>query len=155
MAQAPTTRAIVAGVDGSPESLAAAVWAARAAALRGLPLRLVHAWLWEPLDVPLEQDRETEARRAQGVLDEAEAEVCRLHPGVPVTSRLVSDTPVSALLEAGGEAEMLVIGSSGRGALLGFLLGSHGQRVIAASTRPVVAVRARRDDGAEPVSYTH
>ncbi|MEU3448391.1 universal stress protein [Streptomyces thermolilacinus] len=140
------TRAITAGVDGSPESLAAAGWAAREAALRGLPLRLVHAWLWQPLDVPIAQDREAEARRAQAVLDEAEAEVRRLHPDVQVTTRLVSDTPVPALLEAAGSAEMLVLGSRGHGAVLGFLLGSYGQQVIAAATRPVVAVRARRDD---------
>ncbi|MEU2185157.1 universal stress protein [Streptomyces thermolilacinus] len=140
------TRAITAGVDGSPESLAAAGWAAREAALRGLPLRLVHAWLWQPLDVPIAQDREVEARRAQAVLDEAEAEVRRLHPDVLVTTRLVSDTPVPALLGAAESAEMLVLGSRGHGAILGFLLGSYGQQVIAASARPVVAVRARRDD---------
>lgn len=148
MTQGPTTRAITAGVDGSPESLAAAAWAAREAALRGLPLRLVHAWLWQPLDVPVEQEREAEARRARKVLDEAEAEVRRLHPDVPVTSHLVADTPVPALVEAGGSAEMLVVGARGRGALLGFLLGSYGQQVIAASARPVVAVRVPREDGA-------
>ncbi|MCQ0021627.1 universal stress protein [Streptomyces somaliensis DSM 40738] len=148
MAQGPTTRAITVGVDGSPESLAAAAWAAREAALRGLPLRLVHAWLWQPLDIPVEQEREAEARRAQGVLDGAEAQVRRLHPDVPVVSRLVADTPVPALVEAGGTSEMLVVGSRGRGALLGFLLGSYGQQVIATATCPVVAVRAPREDGA-------
>ncbi|CAL9280517.1 Universal stress protein [Streptomyces sp. SudanB25_2051] len=150
MAHAPMTRAITAGVDGSPESLAAAAWAAREAALRGLPLQLVHAWLWQPLDVPVAQDRQAEAGRAQAVLDEAEAQVRRQHPDVLVTTRLVSDTPVPALLEAAGSAEMLVLGSRGHGALLGFLLGSYGQQVIAASPRPVVAVRARREDAAGP-----
>ncbi|URN18347.1 MULTISPECIES: universal stress protein [Streptomyces] len=148
MAQAPTTRVITAGVDGSPESLAAAVWAAREAELRGLPLHLLHAWRWQPLDVPLEQEREREERRAQEVLDEAEAKVRGLHPRVRVTSRLVPDTPVPALVEAGGTAEMLVVGSRGRGALLGFLLGSYGQQVIATAACPVVAVRAPRDGGA-------
>ncbi len=150
MAHAPMTRAITAGVDGSPESLAAASWAAREAALRGLPLRLVHAWLWQPLDVPLVQDREAEARRAQAVLDEAEAEVRRLHPDVLVTTGILSDTPVPALLEAAEQAEMLVLGSRGHGAVLGFLLGSYGQQVIAASKRPVVSVRARREEEPGP-----
>ncbi|WP_149181948.1 universal stress protein [Streptomyces sp. TRM49041] len=145
MAHAPTTRTIAAGVDGSPESLAAADWAAREAGLRTLPLRLVHAWLWQPLDVPLAQDREAEERRAQGVLDEAVAELRSRHPEVEVTAEVVSDTPVPALLAAADGAEMLVIGSRGHGALVGFLLGSYGQQVIAAATRPVVSVRAPQE----------
>ncbi|MCT9080173.1 universal stress protein, partial [Streptomyces fulvoviolaceus] len=39
---------VIAGVDGSAESLAAAEWAAREAARRDRPLRLVHAWNWHP-----------------------------------------------------------------------------------------------------------
>ncbi|MFG3496526.1 universal stress protein [Streptomyces sp. NPDC047928] len=138
------TRRIAVGVDGSPESLAAAGWAAAEASRRGLALRLVHAWLWQPLDVPLAQDRETQARRAQGVLDEATAEVSGRFPALTVSSDVVSDTPVPALLAAAKDAEMLVLGSRGHGALVGFLLGSYGQQVIAATERPVVAVRAER-----------
>ncbi|WP_437097587.1 universal stress protein, partial [Streptomyces longwoodensis] len=44
---------VVAGLDGSPESRAAAEWAAREARLRGLPLKIVH--VWEPLPEPLAQ----------------------------------------------------------------------------------------------------
>ena len=135
-------RAIVAGVDGSAESLAAADWAGGEAERRGLPLRLVHAWLWQPVDVPLVQDRESQARSAEAVLHEAATRVSARHPELPVTSQTVADTPVPALLDAAAEAEMLVVGSRGHGALVGFLLGSYGQQVIAAATRPVVAVRA-------------
>ncbi|MFF7814063.1 universal stress protein [Streptomyces roseolus] len=141
---------IVAGVDGSPESLAAAEWAAREAGQRGVALRLVHAWRWEPLDLPLVQDEGAQARAAEEVVRAAEREITERHPGLAVTAEVRTDTPVAALLAAQEDARMLVIGSRGHGAVAGFLLGSYGQQVIAAATRPVVAVRARDDRTAEP-----
>ncbi|MFE0698869.1 universal stress protein [Streptomyces sp. NPDC058872] len=146
------SREIVAGVDGSPESLAAADWAAREAEHRGLALRLVHAWRWEPLDLPLVQDPETQQRAARAVLHEAEATIAQRHPGLTLTAELLPDVPVAALLGIGERAEMLVIGSRGHGAVTGFLLGSYGQQIIAAASRPVVAVRSRDGEPAEPPS---
>ena len=136
------TRAITAGVDGSPESLAAADWAAAEASLRGLPLRIVHAWSWQPLDVPVVQDRETQSASAKAILRGVEAFVAGRYPDLTVTTQVVEDTAVSALLGEAERSEMLVIGSRGHGALLGFMLGSYGQQVIAATTRPIVSVRA-------------
>ncbi|GGR25769.1 universal stress protein [Streptomyces roseolus] len=141
---------IVAGVDGSPESLAAAEWAAREAGHRGVALRLVHAWCWEPLDLPLVQDKDVQEQAAEQVVRAAEREITGRHPGLAVTAEVLTDTPVAALLAAQEDAGMLVIGSRGHGAVAGFLLGSYGQQVIAAATRPVVAVRARDDRAAEP-----
>lgn len=140
------TRAITVGVDGSPESLGAADWAAREAMLRGIPLRIVHAWLWQPLDVPVVQDREAQAMSANGVLHEAETHVLGRYPGLSVTGEVVPDVPVSALLGETEKCDMLVIGSRGHGALIGFLLGSYGQQVIAAATKPVVSVRTRAEE---------
>ncbi|WP_282692375.1 universal stress protein [Streptomyces sp. CC208A] len=144
------SRGIVAGVDGSPESLAAAEWAAREAEHRAVPLRLVHAWRWEPLDLPLVQDRESQERVAEEVVHAAETEIAGRHPELKVTADVLPDTPVAALLDAQTGAGMLVIGSRGYGAVAGFLLGSYGQQIIAAATRPVVAVRAREEQAAEP-----
>lgn len=144
------SREIVAGVDGSPESLAAADWAAREALHRGLPLRLAHAWRWEPLDIPLVQDRAAQERAADEVLRAAEATIARRHPDVTLTAEVLRDTPVAALLGTEPRAEMLVIGSRGHGAVSGFLLGSYGQQIIAAAGRPVVAVRSRDGEPAEP-----
>lgn len=137
------TSAITVGVDGSAESLAAARWAAREAELRGMPLRIVHAWLWQPLDVPVVQDRETQAKSAHTVLREAETHVAGRHPALTVTAEVVQDTAVAALLREAEASEMLVLGSRGHGAFVGFLLGSYGQQVIAAAKRPVISVRAR------------
>ncbi|MFE0582237.1 universal stress protein [Streptomyces sp. NPDC058874] len=138
-------RTLVVGVDGSAESRAAADWAAREAVLRNLHVHVVHAWLWQPLAVPVVQDRATEARRAQEILEETEAELTRRHPGVALTAEVVPDVPVPALLRAAKGAEMLVLGSRGYGAVAGFLLGSYGQQLIAAAECPVVSVRAGRD----------
>jgi nucleotide-binding universal stress UspA family protein len=137
------SRAIAVGVDGSEESLAAADWAAREAALREVPLRIVHAWLWQPLDVPVVQDRQTQAEAADAVLREARTRVAAKYPDLALTSEVVQDTAVAALLAEAEESGMLVLGSRGHGALVGFLLGSYGQQVIAAATRPVVSVRSR------------
>lgn len=142
-------KAVVAGVDGSPESLAAADWAAREASLRGLPLRIVHAWLWQPLDTPLVQNRETEAQAARAVLREAEDQVAGRYPELPVSSRVLPETAVVALLAEAERSALLCLGTRGHGALLGFLLGSYGQQVIAGAKGPVVSVRAY--DGEYPV----
>ncbi|MEU0669208.1 universal stress protein [Streptomyces lavendulocolor] len=144
------TRAIVAGVDGSAESLAAVDWAAREAVARGVPLHVVHAWLWQPLDVPVVQDRETQAASADAVLREAVTRVAGRYPDLALTSEVVQDTPVAGLLREAERSRMLVLGSRGHGALMGFLLGSYGQQVIAASTRPVVSVRAREGREVRP-----
>ncbi|MGW2014818.1 universal stress protein [Streptomyces sp. NPDC001927] len=139
------SREIVAGVDGSPESLAAADWAAREAGRRGLALRLVYAWRTEPLSIPLAQDRARQDRMAEEVVRAAESTIGGRYPGLALTAAVLADTPVAALLGTEERAEMLVIGSRGHGAVVGFLLGSHGQQIIAAATRPVVAVRTRDD----------
>ncbi|THA81558.1 universal stress protein [Streptomyces sp. A0592] len=133
---------LVVGVDGSPQSRAAADWAAREAVRRDLPLHVVHAWLWQPLAGPVVQDRNTEARRADDLLKEVEGELTRRYPGLALTAEVLSDAPVPALLHAAKGAEILVLGSRGYGALVGFLLGSYGRQVIAAAECPVVSVRS-------------
>ncbi|MFF4426829.1 universal stress protein [Streptomyces sp. NPDC001549] len=136
-------RTLVVGVDGSPESRAAADWAAREAVRRDLHVHVVHAWLWQPLAVPVVQDRGTEARRAQEILEETETELVHRHPRLSLSAEVVPDVPVPALLRAAKDAEMLVLGTRGHSALAGFLLGSYGQQLIASAECPVVSVRAR------------
>ncbi|MFF8606879.1 universal stress protein [Streptomyces sp. NPDC015346] len=141
-------REIVAGVDGSPESLAAADWAAREARYRRLPLRLVHAWHGEPPALPPAQGRESLRHRADEVLREAASVLAERYPGLTLTGEVLTDAPVAALVSTEERAEMLVIGSRGYGAVAGFLLGSYGQQIIAAAGRPVVAVRSRSRNSA-------
>ncbi|MER0242137.1 universal stress protein [Streptomyces sp. HSW2009] len=136
------TRPITVGVDGSPESLAAADWAADEALRRGLPLRVVHAWHWEPMTAPVVDNQDEQVQWARTVVSDAERQLVERHPGLSVVAEVLSAEPVTALVEANESAELLVLGSRGHGALLGFLLGSHAQQVIARVSRPVVSVRA-------------
>ncbi|MEW2115710.1 universal stress protein [Streptomyces sp. NPDC005474] len=137
-------RTITVGLDGSPESRAAAEWAAREAKLRGLPLKIVQ--VWEPVPDPMAQapllGAETQQYWTERVPREA-AEGLRLrHPGVEVTTEQVSGHPGDTLAEAAKSAELLVLGSRGLGGLGGFMVGSVGLSAIAHAHRPIVVVRA-------------
>ncbi|MGW3509598.1 universal stress protein [Streptomyces sp. NPDC000994] len=143
------TRPITAGVDGSEESLAALAWAAREAERRGLPLRLVRAWRHEVHDAFDAGDRDTQRQWVRESVAGAARTVTECHPGLTVTADAVEDDTVPALLGAAAESEALVLGSRGRGALVGFLVGSVGQQVIAGTERPVVLVRTGDRPAAE------
>ncbi|MBB5938412.1 universal stress protein [Streptomyces zagrosensis] len=142
------TRPITVGVDGSPASEAAADWAAEEAVRRRLPLRVVHAWQWEPMTVPVVNDRDEQAQWAQSLVREAGQRLAVRHPGLEITAAVLSGEPTTALVRANEDAELLVLGSRGHGALVGFLIGSHAQQVISRVARPVVSVRAPEDQEA-------
>ncbi|MFK4104295.1 universal stress protein [Streptomyces sp. NPDC019531] len=142
---------ILVGLDGSPESRAAADWAAREARRRGLPLSLVTAWIWRPVDVPSAQESEAQKQWAQQLLNEARQDLVAKYPDLPVTVEHVSGLVTRALLERAKGAEMLVLGSRGHGAIAGFLLGSVGQHVLARVNVPVVLVRAQDRSAADDV----
>ncbi|MGW2745515.1 universal stress protein [Streptomyces sp. NPDC001450] len=152
-------RTITAGLDGSPESLTAAGWAAREALLRDAPLRLVHALGRQPYmyaapgaEPQPSLSPDAQSRWADRMLREAEATIARRHPGLRITVDPVTEEPVHALLGAAGEADLLVLGSRGLGGVAGFLVGSVAQAVVAGSRRPVVLVRGdlRPEDEHQP-----
>ncbi|MFJ7495857.1 universal stress protein [Streptomyces sp. NPDC097727] len=133
---------ITAGVDGSDESLAALAWAAREAVRRDAPLRVVHAWKHQPDTAPEVAGRDAQLTWVREGVERAVATVVERHPRLTVTTDVLEGPPAETLLAAAAEAEMLVLGSRGHGPVVGFLLGSVGQQVIAGATRPVVLVRA-------------
>ncbi|MFJ2302111.1 universal stress protein [Streptomyces sp. NPDC087787] len=144
-------RPVVAGLDGSRESLAAAHWAAREALRRGLPLRLVHAW--EGLPDAAGSAGLPEVRvpqfRARRMLRDTVAEVAASYPGLDLSSEQVRRQPGPALLDEAAHAELLVIGSQGLGAVGGFVLGSVAMATAVHAERPVVLVRAGETAGSE------
>ncbi|WP_369029824.1 MULTISPECIES: universal stress protein [Streptomyces] len=145
---------VVAGVDGSRESIAAADWAAREALLRGLPLRLVHAWEGLPeddgdADLPELRAPQYHARR---VLRAAVERLNDRYPGLYIAAEQVRRQPGPALLAEAEDAELLVIGSQGLGGVGGFLSGSVAGATMAHVDRPVVLVRAAETEADEHLS---
>ncbi|MGW3045556.1 universal stress protein [Kitasatospora sp. NPDC001159] len=133
---------ITVGLDGSPESLSAAHWAAREAQLRGLPLRLLHLWILPPMTAQRIPREDEQAIAAERLLQDAEADLRAKYPDVAITTQLLpTDTP-AALLPAASDAELLALGSQGLGTVRGYLLGSLALHTVARSERPVVLVRA-------------
>ncbi|MEV6408346.1 universal stress protein [Streptomyces bobili] len=133
---------ITVGLNGSPESLAAARWAADEADKRKLTLRLLHAWPLlspEPARGPSEVDQNYWAKR---FVHTARAELETLHPGLPVIGSLVADDARKALLHAPSESELIVLGSRGLDAVESYFLGDVSMPVVARAQRPVVLIRA-------------
>ncbi|MFF7645120.1 universal stress protein [Streptomyces canus] len=132
---------VIAGVDGSAESLAAAEWAAREAVRRQRSLLLVHAWSWHP-----RQDGEpaTAAQRlvARRALRQAGERIGRACPEIRFEEEQVEGPATAALLRAAEQADVLVLGSRGLSGFTGFLVGSVALGVVARAGRPVVLVRA-------------
>ncbi|WP_316519706.1 universal stress protein [Kitasatospora brasiliensis] len=138
------TGPVVVGFDGSPESLAAAAWAAREAQRRGLRLDVLQAW---PRPKHVAPGSEPGDRPALARLAEREGELRALAPELTIAAASVAGDPVEALEAAAREAAVLVLGSRGLGTLRGFLVGSVSQEVLRRAACPVVLVRA---DGTEP-----
>ncbi|MFJ4467440.1 universal stress protein [Streptomyces sp. NPDC089424] len=135
---------VTVGLDGSPESRAAAEWAAREAKLRELSVKLVH--VREPVPEPMAQapllGTETHWNWTEQIPRET-AEGLRLrHPGVQVSSEHLSGRPSDVLVQAARDTELLALGSRALSGLGGFLVGSVGQAVVALAEVPVVLVRA-------------
>ncbi|MFI9604093.1 universal stress protein [Streptomyces sp. NPDC004069] len=138
---------LVVGVDGSDPSLAAVDWAVAEAARFGLPLRLVYASLWERYEGAVPSGtvgRPSEQVMAEHIVGSAAERAQRHDPGVKVSTEILPQEAVSALLDEAANASLLVTGSRGRGQLKGLLLGSVGLAVAARAHCPVVVVRGDR-----------
>lgn len=126
---AAKSRLVVAGVDGSPAALRAVRLAAGEAVLRGLPLRLVHAFVWPKLHVNVAPPAGGPAgsglrNQADRLLDEAAAVAREMAPGLPVSTALVDGQAAAVLLREAIDAELVVLGDRGLGGFTGLLVGS-------------------------------
>ena len=141
------TAKVVVGVDGSPASDAALTWAADEALVRHAALEIVHAWTYPHVgDVAgmaaSFPDQDDFAATARFVLDAAVKTATRAH-GPCVTAKLVHGAPAKALVDAAAGADLLVVGSRGRGGFAGLLLGSVSQQCAHHAPCPVVVVPER------------
>lgn len=144
---------IVVAVDGSPASTVAAGWAAREAAMRNIPLTVMHAVstptaTFPPVPYPesLVMNLEDEGKKAIMHATKIAEEAMSADRAVPIGRKLVFAAPVPALLKMSHAAEMIVMGSSGRGLLARGLLGSVSSAVVRHANCPVAVIR----DGGMP-----
>lgn len=141
---APVSRRIVVGVDGSPLSTDALRWAMGQAEITGATVDAVLAWdvpasYGMPVVMVSDDDLADSAERA---LDATLGQVSAEHPQVPVARYVRHGHPASVLIEQAKGADLLVVGSHGHGGFIGALLGSVSQYCIHHATCPVVVVRA-------------
>ncbi|MEV4430396.1 universal stress protein [Streptomyces sp. R-07] len=134
---------VVVGVDGSPASYEALRWAVRHARLIGAAVDAVAAYElpgavgWSARATDATFDGEQAAR---SLADEIQAVLVRADD-VPVREHVVRGNPAEVLTEASAGAELLVVGSRGRGGFESLLLGSVGQQCALHAPCPVVIVR--------------
>ncbi|MCX0273180.1 universal stress protein [Nocardia zapadnayensis] len=113
------------------------------AARRKVGLVAVHAWSdTSGYDIPL---RHWDGARdpARALLAENLAGYVEKYPDVPVERIVTADRPVRSLLDASADAQLVVVGSHGRGGFTSMLLGSTSNALLHAVDIPIVIVRSR------------
>lgn len=136
------TAPVVVGIDGSPFSESATAIAFDEASRRGVELIAVHAcsdWTggqYLDIDVP------TVEQRGQEVLAERLAGWQEQYPDVAVHRVVVADQAADHLVEESKRAQLIVLGSHGRGGFAGMLLGSVSSAVVQSARVPVIVARA-------------
>jgi nucleotide-binding universal stress UspA family protein len=146
---------VVVGYDGSPQADLAVSWAAAEAALRGRALTIVHAILPSvaagSLGAGLAPSPELIGQLETNAHDQLEALATTLRPLDVLTSVTIGG-PSGVLLEASETADVVVVGSRGRGGFASLILGSVAAQVAAHAACPVVTIRkAPADDAREIV----
>lgn len=141
---------VVVGVDGSESSMQAVALATRLAVARGRPLRIVHAFGWAELPVPLGPDpfgppEGGLANEAKRIVTDAIAAAEKAAPGLAISGDVVDGQPVPVLLEEARRAALVVLGSRGLGGFTGLLLGSVAVQLAAHAPCPVVVARGDID----------
>jgi nucleotide-binding universal stress UspA family protein len=132
---------VVAGIDGSAHSRAAAALAAWEAARNNRTLRLVSG-----LEQPLTAGDGTLPPDA--LLRDAAGSLQNDHPGLHVEIEATVGNPRAVLVDESRDAALVVLGSRGLGGFKGLLLGSVSTQVAAHARAPVIVARGALGDGA-------
>jgi nucleotide-binding universal stress UspA family protein len=145
---------IIVGVDGSPASEHAVMWAADEARLQRRDLTLVHALttmsssqlgMLATAGIPPAQVMGELRSGAEKIVERAHALAVDRCPGAAVDTVIESADARKLLLELGRTASMTVVGTRGHGLVAGLLLGSVSAAVIRHAETPVVVVRPVQD----------
>ena len=129
---------IVCGIDGSEGGRRALEWAVAEADRRGCRLRAVTVWSWDAGTATISPG---EARnRAVELQNETLATVVGQRLELAVERRIAEGRPSEQVCAAAEDAELIVLGSHGHGAVHDALVGSTSQHVIRHAPCPVVVL---------------
>jgi len=138
---------IVVGVDGSEHSERVLEWAMKEAALRQAPLTVITVnpvasspWTGSSIIYPEDKPEQERARQA------AEAEVNKVGDKLgskpsSVTVEAINGQAAKALIDASGDADLLILGARGGGGFSGLQLGSVTNQVVHHAACPVVVIK--------------
>jgi len=139
---APDSNApVLLGIDGSPASEGATALAFDEASRRGVGLLALHVWSDVGVFPVLGMDWRDRESEGQEILAERLAGWQERYPDVRVERLLFCDKPSQWLLKQSEHAQLVVVGSRGRGGFPGMLLGSVSSAVVQAAKVPVIVVR--------------
>ena len=137
----PSKAPVLVGIDGSSASELATAIAFDEASRRDAGLIAVHAWSdvdvseWPGIDWPATQSM------AEEVLAERLAGWQEQYPDVQVSRTVVRDEPARQLVQRSEDAQLVIVGSRGRGGFAGMLVGSVGETVAQMTRMPVIVAR--------------
>jgi nucleotide-binding universal stress UspA family protein len=134
---------VVVGIDGSPASEDATALAFDEASRRGVDLVALLAWSDVDVYSVLGDDWRDLETRATDLLNDRLGSWQELYPGTLVHRRVVCDNAAHSLTEESSDAQLVVVGSRGRGRFARTLLGSTSSSVVRRSSAPVIVVRNR------------
>lgn len=140
---------IVVGVDGSAISEPATGFAFEEAALREARLRMIHVWShpasrWPGDMQPLVHDPQIIAAEELRSVETSQARWREKYPGVEVISEVVHGHPAPILAGASARADLLVVGTRGRGGFTGLLLGSVSHALLHQAHCPLAVIPKAR-----------
>jgi nucleotide-binding universal stress UspA family protein len=132
---------VLVGIDGSTASEAAAALAFDEASRRGVPLLALQAWSDVGVFPILGMDWRTYRDKGAELLGERLAGWQERYPDLQVRRRLVCDVPDRWLVDESKNAQLVVLGSGGRGGYAGMHLGSVTSAVVRSARVPVIVAR--------------
>lgn len=136
----PMEGPVVVGVDGSVDGAAALAFAFEAASARRVALVAVHTWQDTVADRMAAPSRDRATVQEENLTEWLAGWEAKF-PDVTVRRVAVRDRPAPALLERSAGAQLVVVGSRGRGTFTGLVLGSVSQALLHHAPCPVAVVR--------------
>ncbi len=140
MAQ-PAQAPVLVGIDGSSASESATAIAFDEAARRNVGLIAMHAWSDDDMSESPDADWPATQSMAEQVLAERLAGWQEQYPDVDVRRVVARDRPARQLVEHSEDAQLLVVGSRGRGGFAEMLVGSVSETVAQLARTPVIVAR--------------